>query len=138
MRRLNLTNSDLRRVVEKHATFFNNQSRVLSLKNIINLSDNTTEKDFLLGMMAVLAKSKFNTVEHILTELVFDDEEKTKYKELVKYGFENELWNHIAEYTNYTGEQSIDALIKRFLMTAVFRSSKIDELQHTIIIFNYW
>ena len=128
MRRLNLTNSDLRRVVEKHATFFNNQSRVSSLKNIINLSDNTTEKDFLLGMMAVLAKSKFNTVEHILTELVFDDEEKTKYKELVKYGFENELWNHIAEYTNYTGEQSIDALIKRFLMTAVFRSSKIDEL----------
>lgn len=128
MRRLNLTNTDLRRVVGRYAKFFDNQSRVTSLRSIVNLSDNTREKDFILGMMAVLVKTKFNTIEDVLTELVFDDENESKYKELVKYGFEEELWNYITENFNYSGEENINVLSKRFLMTAVYRSSKIVDL----------
>lgn len=128
MRRLNLTNTDLRRVVGRYAKFFDNQSRVSSLRSIVNLSDNTREKDFILGMMAVLVKTKFNTIEDVLTELVFDDEKQTKFKELVKYGFEEELWNYITENFNYSGVEEINILTKRFIMTSVYRSSKIEEL----------
>jgi len=128
MRRLNLTNTDLRSVVDRHSKFFDNQSRIASLKNIIKLSDNTREKDFITGMMASLVKTKFNTIEDILTELVFDDDTQSKYKELLKFGFEDELWNLIAESLNYTGIQDINELTKKFLMTSVYRSSKLEDL----------
>ncbi len=128
MRRLNLTNPDLRRVVGNHAKFFDNQQRVASLRRIINLNDETREKDFIKGMMAALVKSKFNHIEYILTELVFDDEDQSKYKELVKYGFEGALWNYISQHANYSGIEDIKELTKRFLITSVFRSSKIDDL----------
>lgn len=128
MRRLNLTNTDLRGVVDRHSKFFDNQSRIASLRNIINLSDNTREKDFITGMMASLVKTKFNTIEDILTELIFDDDKQTKYKELTKFGFEDELWNLISESFNYTGIQDINELSKRFLMTSVFRSAKLEDL----------
>src|SRR5690554_628989 len=128
MRRLNLTNTDLRGVVDRHSKFFDNQSRIASLRNIISLSDNTREKDFITGMMASLVKTKFNTIEDILTELIFDDDKQTKYKELTKFGFEDELWNLISESFNYTGIQDINELSKRFLMTSVFRSAKLEDL----------
>ena len=57
-----------------------------------------------------------------MTELIFDDDKQTKYKELTKFGFEDELWNLISESFNYTGIQDINELSKRFLMTSVFRS----------------
>ena len=128
MRRLGLTNPDLRRVVGNHAKFFDNQQRVSSLKRIINLTDETREKDFITGMIASLVKSKFNTIDYILTELVFDDENQTKYKEIVKYGFEEALWNYISQHTNYSGIEDINELTKRFLITSVYRSSKLDDL----------
>ena len=128
MRRLDLTNSDLRNVVGRHIKFFNSEVRVSSLKKLITLSNETREKDFILGMMAVLVKAKFNKIEYILTELVFDDEEEFKYNELVKYGFEEELWNYISEFSNYSGIQNIKELIKRFLMTSVYRSSNLENL----------
>jgi uncharacterized protein (TIGR02687 family) len=78
--------------------------------------------------MSALVKTKFNTIEDILSELVFDDDKQTKYKELSKFGLEDDLWNLIAEMLNYTGIQDISELTKRFLMTSVFRNSKLEDL----------
>ena len=68
-------------------------------------------------MMAVLTKSEVNTIESILTELSFEDSEHHKYKELVKYGFENYFWNSVCDNYNYEGDLKIESLIKKFMFT---------------------
>lgn len=124
MRNLELTNTDLRDVIEKHIKFFDNASRRKKLSQIIELSDNTSDRDFKYGIMSTLTKSKFNSLDYILRELMFD-QDSTNYNELVKYGFENYLWKEIREYYNYVGLQKIDTLIRTFLMTTVHRNTKL-------------
>lgn len=89
MRRLGISNTDLRKVIENHVKFFDNEARTRKLNSYIQVNNNTTNDEFRTAMMAVLTKSEVNTIESILTELSFEDSEHHKYKELVKYGFEN-------------------------------------------------
>lgn len=127
MRRLYLTNSNLRRVVDRHQTFFNNKQRIEKLKTFIELDDNVNENDFKDAMMAVLVKAEYKNIEYVLRELVFEYDDCVKYNELVKYGFEDYLWDQISEHTNYTGQQTIADLIKKFMMTSVSKTSNLKE-----------
>lgn len=117
MRRLGLSNSDLRRVIERYAKFFDSETRIKKLSSYIDISDETSVSDFRLGMMATLVKASSRSVESILTELVFDTD-AGKYKEIVKFGFEDYLWDEICNFYNYEGEMKIEILVKCFMFTA--------------------
>ena len=119
MRRLGLSNTDLRKIIEKHSKFFDAEARNKKLNNYVTVSDDMRGEELILAMMAVLVKASHRTIESILTELVFDDTEQTKYKEIKKYGFEENLWDAICNAYNYDGAQKIDVLIKRFMFTAL-------------------
>ena len=118
MRRLNITNTDLRKVIDNHIKFFDNDIRTKRLNNYIQVNNNTSKTELRLAMMSVLTKSAANNIESILTELVFDDSDHTKYKELVKYRFEDYLWNEICDSYNYDGDLKIESLIKKFIFTS--------------------
>lgn len=118
MRRLGISNTDLRKVIEKHVKFFDNEARTKKLKTYITVSDDTTADELCIAMMAVLTKSQANTIESILAELVFEDDEHIKYTELKKFRFEDNFWNTICDKYNYEGDLKIGMLIKRFMFTA--------------------
>lgn len=125
MRKLDLTNSYLRKIIENHLKFFKSESRINDLRKQVTISDQLTESDFTHGMMAALVKSKSIKIEAILTELIFDLMSESKYSEIKNYGFEEYLWTQIAAYTNYSGEQSILVLVKNYMMTAVTKTSRM-------------
>lgn len=126
MRKLGLSNPYLRKVVDRYTKFFKNQNRIDELKKQVTVNDAISENDLLNGMIAVLVKSKSIKIEALLTELIFDIELQNKYQEIKNYGFEEYLWNQINAYTNYAGEQSIISLVKQYMMTAVAKTSKIE------------
>lgn len=119
MRRMNLTNTDLRRVIEWHSKFFDAESRTKKLSNYVTVNDELKPADMRMAMMCVLVKASSRSIESVLTELVFDNSESSKYKELIKFGFEEYLWDEICRYYNYEGNQKIETLIKRFMFTAL-------------------
>jgi len=118
MRRLNLTNTDLRRVIERHPKFFDSEARNKKLNSFIEVNDNMSPDDFRMAMMCVIVKASSRSIESVLTELIFD-ETGTKYSELKKFGFEEFLWDEISHFYNYEGDQKIDILTKRFMFTAL-------------------
>ena len=117
MRRLGISNTDLRKVIENHVKFFDNEARTRKLNSYIQVNNNTINDELRTAMMAVLTKSEVNTIESILTELSFEDSEHHKYKELVKYGFENYFWKSVCNNYNYEGDLKIESLIKKFMFT---------------------
>ena len=129
MRRLGLSNSDLRRVIEKHSKFFDAEARTKRLNNYVAVNDQMNSNDFRLAMMCVLTKAESRSIESVLKELVFDDSESSKYAELKKYGFEEYLWDDIAKYYNYEGDQRIESLIKKFMFTSLLeQKAEFDSL----------
>ena len=119
MRRMNLTNTDLRRVIEWHPKFFDAENRTKRLSNYVTVNDEMKPSDFRMAMMCVLVKAGSRSIESVLTELVFDKSEGKKYTDLKKFGFEEYLWDEICRYYNYEGDQKIEILIKRFMFTAL-------------------
>jgi uncharacterized protein (TIGR02687 family) len=119
MRRMNLTNTDLRHVIEQHSKFFDAESRTKRLSNYVTVDDEMKPADLRMAMMCVLVKAASRSIESVLTELVFDNAEHSKYMELKKFGFEEYLWDEICRYYNYEGDQKIETLIKRFMFTAL-------------------
>ena len=119
MRRMNLTNTDLRRVIEWHSKFFDAENRTKRLSNYVTVNDEMKPSDFRMAMMCVLVKAGSRSIESVLTELVFDTAEGKKYADLKKFGFEEYLWDEICRYYNYEGDQKIEILIKRFMFTAL-------------------
>ena len=118
MRRLGISNTDLRKVIENHVKFFDNEARTKKLNTYVQVNNDTTEKELRIAMMSVLTKASSNSIESILTELVFENSEHLKYKELVKYRFEDYFWNCVCDNYNYDGDLKIDLLIKKFMFTA--------------------
>lgn len=80
MRRLGLTNTDLRRVIEWHSKFFDAEGRIKKLGNYIELSDSVSASDLRMAMMCVLVKASSRSIESVLTELVFDDADRSKFE----------------------------------------------------------
>lgn len=119
MRRMNLTNTELRRVIEWHSKFFDAENRTRKLSNYVTVNDEMKADDLCLAMMCVLVRASSRSIESVLTELVFDNSESSKYTDLKKYGFEEYLWDEICRYYNYEGDQKIETLIKRFMFTAL-------------------
>lgn len=119
MRRMNLTNTDLRRVIEWHSKFFDAESRTKRLSNYVTVNDDMKPSDLRMAMMCVLVKASSRSIESVLTELVFDNSQSSKYADLKKFGFEEYLWDEICRYYNYEGDQKIETLIKRFMFTAL-------------------
>ena len=119
MRRLGLTNTDLRRIIEKYSKFFDSEARIKKLGAFVQISDSVTAADFMLGMMCVIVKANSRSVESVLTELVFDDTTGSKYAEIRKFGFEEYLWDEICRTYNYDGDQKIESLLKKFMFTAL-------------------
>ena len=117
MRRLGISNTDLRKVIENHIKFFDSEARTKKLGNYIQVNDATTDVELRIAMMAVLTRAAANTIEAVLTELVFEDSEHVKYKELVKYRFEDYFWNSVCDNYNYDGDLKIELLIKKFMFT---------------------
>lgn len=126
MRRFNLTNTDLRKVIENYSKFFDSEARSKKLSSYVKIDDNMTKEDLKVGMMSVLTKASSSSIESILTELVFDDSNHSKYNELVKFKFEDYLWDQIYEYFNYEGDLKIETLIKRFMFTAFLEQIEQD------------
>ena len=126
MSKMNLTNPYLRKVIDRYSKFFKNQTRIEDLRRQVTVNDRIEENDLINGMIAALVKSKSIKIEAILTELIFDVTSGSKYQEVVNFGFEEYLWNQINAYSNYSGEQSILSLVKQYMMTAVAKTTKIE------------
>lgn len=127
MRSLNLVNPYLRTVVNNHLKFFKSNERINALSKLVQLNDKMSNQELLLGMCAVIVKSKFPRIPDILKELIFDLETNEKYNSLVGFGFEDFIWNAIGEFTNYSGEQSISSLTRKFMMTGVAETTQIQD-----------
>lgn len=128
MRRLGLTNTDLRRVIERYAKFFDSEARNKKLNSFVEVSDSMNSDDLKMAMMSVLVKASSRSIESVLTELVFD-ETGTKQTELEKFGFEEYLWDEISRFYNYEGDQKISILIKRFMFSALLEQKiELDSL----------
>ena len=117
MRRLGLTNTDLRRIVERYAKFFDSEARNKKLGSYVEVNDSMSGDELKLAMLCVLVKAQARSIESVLTELVFDS--GNKYADLKKFGFEEYLWDEISRYYNYEGDQKIELLTRRFLFTAL-------------------
>lgn len=117
MRRLNLTNTDLRRVVERYSKFFDSEVRISRLSIYVQISDQMTSDELKMAMLCVLTRASSRSIESVLTELVFDS--GTKYTDISKFGFEEYLWDEISRYYNYEGDQKISILTRKFLFTAL-------------------
>lgn len=129
MRRMELTNTDLRRVIEWHSKFFDAEGRTKKLSNYVNVNDDMKPSDLLMAMMCVLVKASSRSIESVLTELVFDNDDASKYADLKKFGFEEYLWDEICRYYNYEGDQKINTLIRRFMFTALLeQKAEFEEL----------
>lgn len=128
MRRLGLANSDLRRVIERYAKFFDSEVRNKKLNSFVEVSDSMNSDDLKMAMMSVLVKASSRSIESVLTELVFD-ETGTKQAELEKFGFEEYLWDEISRFYIYEGDQKISILIKRFMFSALLEQKiELDSL----------
>jgi len=125
MRRLGLTNTDLRRIIERYAKFFDSETRNKKLNTYVEVCDQMSGEDLKMAMMCVLVKATSRSIESVLIELVFDISFGTKYAELMKFGFEEYLWDEIAHYYNYEGDQRMEALVRKFLFTALLEQ-KVD------------
>ena len=117
MRRLDLTNTDLRRVVERYSKFFDSEGRINRLSNYVQVNDQMTGDELKMAMLCVLTKASSRSIESVLTELVFDS--GPKYTDVSKFGFEEYLWDEISRYYNYEGDQKISVLTRKFLFTAL-------------------
>ena len=117
MRRLGLTNTDLRRIVERYSKFFDSETRNKKLGSYVQVCDQMSGDELKMAMMCVLTKASSRSIESVLTELVFDT--GSKYEDLKKFGFEEYLWDEISKYYNYEGDQKIEVLTRRFLFTAL-------------------
>ena len=126
MRKLGLTNPYLRSIVNNYSKFFRSEARINDLRKQVTINDNVVQNDMMNGMVAVLVKAKSIKTEAILTELIFDVESGDKYKDIANFGLEEYLWNQINAYANYSGEQSIFSLVKQYMMTALTKTSKIE------------
>ena len=80
MRRMDLTNTDLRRVIEWHSKFFDAEGRTKKLSNFVNVNDEMKPSDLRMAMMCVLVKASSRSIESVLTELVFDNDNASKYQ----------------------------------------------------------
>lgn len=118
MRRLGITNTDLRKVIENHVKFFDSEARTKKLNTYVVVNNETTSNELRIAMMAVLTKAQANNIESVLKELVFEDDDHSKYKDLVKFRFEDAFWNAICDLYNYDGDLKIETLIKKFIFTA--------------------
>lgn len=119
MRRMNLTNTDLRRVIDKHSKFFDADARTKKLGNYSEIDDSMKPEELTMAMMSVLTKSSRRSIESILTELMIDDRSGSKYVDIVKYGLEDFLWDEICHFYNYEGDLKIESLAKKFMFTAL-------------------
>ena len=129
MRRMNLTNTDLRRVIEWHSKFFDAESRTKKLANYVTVNDEMKASDLRMAMMCALVRASSRSIESVLTELVFDNSNASKYTDLKKFGFEEYLWDEICRYYNYEGDQKIESLIKKFMFTALLeQKAEFDSL----------
>ena len=117
MRRLNLTNTDLRRVVERYSKFFDSKDRVNRLGKYVRVSDQMAGDELKMAMLCVLTKASSRSIEGVLTELIFDS--GAKYTDVSKFGFEEYLWDEISRCYNYEGDQKISILTRKFLFTAL-------------------
>ncbi|HQM02562.1 MAG TPA: hypothetical protein PLH98_18770, partial [Ruminococcus flavefaciens] len=117
MRRLGLTNTDLRRIVKRYAKFFDSEARNKKLTSYVEVNDSMSGDELKLAMLCVLVKAQSRSIESVLTELVFDS--GSKYADLKKFGFEEYLWDEISRYYNYEGDQKIELLTRKFLFTAL-------------------
>ena len=54
MRRLDLTNTDLRRVVERYSKFFDSEGRINRLSNYVQVNDQMTGDELKMAMLCVL------------------------------------------------------------------------------------
>lgn len=118
MRRLGITNTDLRKVIENHVKFFDSEARTKKLNTYVVVNNETTSNELRVAMMAVLTKAQANNIESVLKELVFEDDDHSKYKDLVKFCFEDAFWNAVCDLYNYDGDLKIETLIKKFMFTA--------------------
>ena len=123
MRRLGLSDPDLRRIVERYASFFDSKERNKRLASYIEVRDGMHGGDLKLGMLCALARAGSRSIESVLTELVFDNG-GSRYAEIRKFGFEEFLWDEIAQTYNYEGDQKIEVLIQRFLFTAFLEQAE--------------
>ena len=117
MRRLGLSDPDLRRVVERYAKFFDEQDRSRRLNKYVEVRDGMRSEELKLGMLCALARASSRSIESVLSELVFNAGAGTRYAEIRRLGFEDFLWDEIARAYNYEGDQKIEILIRRFLFT---------------------
>ena len=129
MRRMNLTNTDLRRVIERHSKFFDAEVRTKKLGSYIEINDEMQSEELMMAMMSVLSKASSRSIESVLTELVLDDKSGSKYADIVKYGLEDFLWDEICRYYNYEGDLKIESLSKKFVFTALLdQAPELDNL----------
>lgn len=129
MRRMNLTNTDLRRVIERHSKFFDAEARTKKLGSYIEINDEMKSDELMMAMMSVLSKASSRSIESVLTELVIDDKSGNKYADIVKYGLEDFLWDEICRYYNYEGDLKIESLSKKFMFTALLdQAPELDNL----------
>ena len=119
MRRLGLSNTDLRRIIERYAKFFDSETRNKKLGSFVEVNDQMNGDDLKMAMMCVLVKASSRSIESVLTELVFDSNSGSKYADIKKFGFEEYLWDEISHYYNYEGDQKIEVLVRKFLFTAL-------------------
>ena len=136
MRRLGINNSDLRKVIENHIKFFDSEARIKKLRNYVEITNETLTEVLRISMMSALTKANYNTIESVLVELVFDDEEHSKYQELKKFGFEDYFWNSICDKYNYDGDLKIEVLIKKFIFTAFIEQTIVQTGDNNSILNN--
>lgn len=125
MRNLGLETSKLREVIQRHLSFFENKQRVADLQKRLPINDAVSPEDMELSMMASLVKADYSKIEQILLEIIFDVDSEKKYNELEKYNFKNDFWTMVSEQYFYSGEESVDTLIRSFLITSVSQNKNI-------------
>lgn len=120
MRRLGISNENLRRVIERHIHFFDSKDRVEALGKKIDLSDETSPEQLVLAMMSTILKTDYAQIDYILSEAIFDFycDNGEKYSAFSKYGLNKDFWDMVSERFSYSGKEDLETLGESFLLTA--------------------
>lgn len=124
MRELGAGDDGLRETFQVYKSFFNNKARFGSFRKFP--VDYYTEETVDLTVLAVLVKSKTNTIDDILRTLLRKqkDGDNTAWENIQKYGSEEKFWLLMEKYYGYVQvEKSLRSLLTFLIITYLGQQS---------------
>lgn len=131
MREMGITDDSLRETFKRYKVFFNNKNRLQAFRKYP--VDRYTHETIDLTVLAALTKSRTNTMDDIIRQLMqkWHEGDESVWEAIRKYGDPDRFWELVEKYYGYPlREKSLQSLLIFFILTYATQydtNSKIPE-----------